>query len=365
MVASASGSLAVSATTSGLGNVAEGSSWPLQGRVLLGQITETFSAALILQCVKEFGLSLDSSLLQISRNFSGDNGRLRLIVEEYNQLKPVTVRDLLQHTSGLPSYDQAEAYLYRMSKNPKKVWHTEMYLDLITGTDVEYSYGYWKSKRGEHALSSTNYILVGVVLEAVTGRLVSELMAALFEKHGLNQSVYAANGVLEKKDLPKMVHGYLPVSFPYADIFHRLPEVTYNNSQELRAYDVTSAYNLHGLAGMAGVSSVMDMVHWTRLVWRDHILGEPFSALFSNPTKINREGRKNMGEFGLGFRRATLHPYGELVWSKGRVYGYEAMIGYSVDKDVSFAIAVNSNRSPLRVLTGSDILDDVLTQILL
>lgn len=365
MVASASGSFAVSATSSGLGDVKENFSWPLQGRVLLGQVTETFTAALVLQCVKDFGLSLDSSLLQISRKFNADNGRLRLIVEEYNQLKPVTVRDLLQHTSGLPSYDQAEAYLYRMSKNPKKVWHTEMYLDLITGTDVEYSYGYWKAKRGEHSLSSTNYILLGVVLEAVTGRLVAELMTQLFEYYNLAQTAYAANGVIDKKNLGKLVHGYLPISFPYADIFHRLPVVTYNNSRELRAYDVTSAYNLHGLAGMAGMSSVMDMVHWVRLIWRDQVLGDPMSTFFEKPAKINRDGRKDMGEFGLGFRRAVLQPYGELVWSKGRVYGYETLIGYSLEKDVSFAIAVNSNRSPVRVLTGSDILDDVLTQILL
>ena len=364
MVASAQGSHAAQAVSSGLGDVILGSPWALDGRIQLAQITESFSVALILNCVKEQGLDLDAPLHQVSKNFSRDNGRLRLIVEEYNQLKPVTIRDLLQHTSGLPSYDQTTAYVYRISKNPKKVWQIETYLDLITGTDVEYCYGYWKAKRGVHSLSATNYILIGMALEAVTGCAVSELMAQLFEQHGLVNTSYSASGVISKEIAPKLVHGYLPISFPYADIFTSLPIVTYNNSRELQAYDVTAAYNLNGLAGMAGLSSIMDLVQWMRIIWREQAYGDPIETLFGKASPIHRDGHKNMGEFGLGFRRAKLHAYGELVWTKGRAYGYETLLGYSLDKDVTFALAVNSNRSPLRMLTGSELVDDLLPQVL-
>ncbi len=349
--------------SSGFSDVALEAAWGLDGRFQLGQITESFCVSLILDCIKEYGFSLDSSLLQVSRDFSKDSGQFRLIVEEYNQLKPVTVRDLLQHTSGLPSYDQTTAYVYRMSKNPKKVWQIEAYLDLITGMDVEYCHGYWKEKRGIHALSATNYLLAGIVLEAITGRTLAELMTQLFIKQGLVDTVYCANGVV-KKDLPNLVHGYMPTSFPYADIFRSLPIVNYNGSRELRAYDVTAAYNLNGLAGMAGISSIMDLVQWMRTLWREQFFGDPMNVFFSNPAPIHREGKKNMGEFGLGFRRAKFYPYGELVWSKGRVYGYEALMGYSYDQDVTFALAVNSNRSPLRMLSGSELVDEVLKQVL-
>jgi hypothetical protein len=156
----------------------------------------------------------------------------------------------------------------------------------------------------------------------------------------------------------------MPTSFPYADIFRSLPIVNYNGSRELRAYDVTAAYNLNGLAGMAGISSIMDLVQWMRTLWREQFFGDPMNVFFSNPAPIHREGKKNMGEFGLGFRRAKFYPYGELVWSKGRVYGYEALMGYSYDQDVTFALAVNSNRSPLRMLSGSELVDEVLKQVL-
>jgi CubicO group peptidase (beta-lactamase class C family) len=364
MVACAQGANAPQAVSSGLGNVSLAAPWPLDGRVKVGQLTESFTAALMLACVKEHGLDLDSSLLQVSKKFARDNGRLRLIVEEYNQLKPVTIRDLLQHTSGLPSYDQTTAYVYRMSKNPKKVWQMEAYLDLITGADVEYCYGYWKARRGVHALSGTNYLLAGLALEAITGCQVSELMGQLFEQHGLANTSYAANGLIKKENQNSLVHGYLPISFPYADIFTSLPVIAYNDSKELRAYDVTAAYNLNGLAGMAAVSSIMDMVQWMRILWREQYYGDPESTFFAKPASIHRDGNKKLGEFGMGFRRAKLYPYGDLVWAKGRVYGYEVLMGYSLDKDVTFALAVNSNRSPLRVLTGSEMVDDLLEQLL-
>lgn len=364
MVASAKASHAAQAVASGVSDVEAKTPWSLHGRVCLGQITESFSVALVLNCVKEHGLSLGSSLQQVSKHFLKDNGRLRLIVEEYNQLKPVTVRDLLQHTSGLPSYDQTIAYVYRVSKNPKKVWQIEAYLDLITGTDVEYCDGYWRARRGEHALSATNYLLVGMVLEAITGSCVSDLMTELFERHGLLDTAYCSNGIIAKNERDKLVHGYLPASFPYADIFTRLPIMTYNNSRELKAYDVTAAYNLNGQAGNAALSSIVDLVQWMRLLWRERLYGDPMETFFSNPKPIHRDGHKKMGEFGMGFRRAKLYPHGELIWSKGRVYGYETLVGYSLDKDITFAMAVNSNRSPLRVLTGSELVDEMLSQIL-
>lgn len=323
------------------------------------QITETLTSSIVLKCVKKFGLDLDQTLAQISTAFQNDNGRLRLIVNEYNQLKPVTLRDLLQHTSGLPAYDQTAQYIQRMIKNPRKVWQIEAYLDLITGTDVEYCYGYWPAKQGDHSLSATDYVLVGLVIEAVTGHPVSYEMTSLFNECELQLMRYSANGVLDAKAVPRLVHGYMPISYPYADIFGSLPVMTYNNNRELQVVDVTAAYNFNGLSGVAAWGSLSDLIMWMRLVWREKIFGDPIAQFFGKPVELVRHGKEVVAEVGLGFRRANLRQYGEVVWSKGRVYGYETLVAYSAAKDVTLAITVNTNRSPLRVLSGSELVDAV------
>ncbi|CAM5509153.1 Beta-lactamase-related domain-containing protein OS=Streptomyces microflavus OX=1919 GN=Smic_41310 PE=4 SV=1 [Streptomyces microflavus] len=81
--------------TAGVGDLTTGAKVPRDGQVRIGSNTKTFTAVVVLQLVAERRVSLDAFvdtyLPGLVRGKGIDGGR-------------ITVRQLLQHTSGLPDY---------------------------------------------------------------------------------------------------------------------------------------------------------------------------------------------------------------------------------------------------------------------
>ncbi|MFE4371090.1 serine hydrolase domain-containing protein [Streptomyces sp. NPDC056835] len=142
---------------SGVGNLVSDQPVPMDGYLRLGSTTKTFVATVVLQLVGEKRLSLDRTVEQLlpgTVSGAGNDGRT------------ITVRDLLQHTSGL--YD----YIYDVFPEPSAQtyyanrWRTYRPEQLIA-----------KAMRHEPAFpagtrwaySNTNYVLAGMIIEKVTG----------------------------------------------------------------------------------------------------------------------------------------------------------------------------------------------------
>ena len=310
-----------------------------------GKITRMFTAALILKRVEEGVLDLDSPLALLSNQHLLDGGRLKLIVDLYPYLKPVTLRELLNNTSGLPSYDETVAYQKAFAAKPQKVWQAESYLDLITGSNVRYRLGYLLPFRGILSDSATNYIIAGLVLEAATGRKSSQQMRELFDSVSLKSTYYCSYGVLEEDLLPQLAHGYLPISHPYASGFSKQPVVTYNDNRELQVYDVTGAYNFNGLAGAASLSNTNDLIRWMRMLLEGRILRGSLKQLFDGvPVDPKASPREDQDFYGLGLYKTRFRRWGDVVWSAGNNLGYGVLVAHVIERNVTFALAVNVSR---------------------
>ena len=127
---------------------------PVDGRVRVGSITKTFIATVVLQLVGEGRLGLDDTV----------ESRLPGVVPDGNR---ITVRHLLNHTSGLFDYVQT----LPMPPEPEFLsgrWQTWKPAELIeralanppTSDQPGVAYAY----------SNTNYLLLGQIIEKVTGR---------------------------------------------------------------------------------------------------------------------------------------------------------------------------------------------------
>ncbi len=154
-------SAAVSVRGQGLWKGTAGNSGPgvpLQSNMLIGigSNTKTFVSALVLRQEELGQLSLQDSIGTWIQGYPNINGA-------------ITVKQLLNHTSGLFSYTESTAMWDSLVSNPGRIWHMSDILDhfveppvFTPGTDWEYC--------------NTNYIIAGLILESVTGRPLPALI---------------------------------------------------------------------------------------------------------------------------------------------------------------------------------------------
>lgn len=184
--------------------------------VRVGSDTKMFVAAVVLQLVAEGVLDLDVPIDTYVP------GALRYPVDalprnaEAFDGRTVTVRHLLQHTSGVPDY--AANILYVLHPLHQLLPPTPE--DLVAhgvrnGPNFRPGTAYW--------YSNTNYALVGMIVEAVTGRSVgAEIHERIVEPLGLHATFLPGRG---QRSLPgEHVHGYLTALVP-VDMSYLEPSV--------------------------------------------------------------------------------------------------------------------------------------------
>ncbi|MFF1409862.1 serine hydrolase domain-containing protein [Streptomyces sp. NPDC058289] len=131
---------------------------PEDGHLRLGSTTKTFVATVVLQLVGEKRLSLDQTVEELLPGVVSGAG---------NDGRTITLRDLLQHTSGLPDYifdvfPDTTSQTY--SANRWRAYEPEELVDLAMRHEPAFPAG------TDWAYSNTNYVLAGMIIEKVTGR---------------------------------------------------------------------------------------------------------------------------------------------------------------------------------------------------
>ncbi|MBB1246362.1 beta-lactamase family protein [Streptomyces durbertensis] len=143
---------------SGVADLRTGRPVPPNGYIRLGSTTKTYVATVVLQLVGEGRLSLDDTVERWLPGVVRGNG---------NDGRRVTVRQLLQHTSGVPDYasdvvPDASAAGYHRHRWTRRSSEERVALAMGHRPLFEPGEGW--------AYSNTNYVLAGMVIRAVTGR---------------------------------------------------------------------------------------------------------------------------------------------------------------------------------------------------
>ncbi|MFJ7201363.1 MULTISPECIES: serine hydrolase domain-containing protein [unclassified Streptomyces] len=249
----------------------------------IGSNTKAFISTVLLQLEGEKRLSLDDTVAKWLQGAVAANG--------YDGAR-ITIRQLLNHTSGLPDYLSSLQINgpYYLNTNPREVLPPQTLVDIGLGLRAP------TSAPGEKfGYSNTNYVLAGMVIKAVTGsEPAAEVQRRIIEPLGLHDT-----------------------SFPTAD-----PALygNYLHGYVLRAIliDDATVSNVQ-VSGSAGaiVSTMDDLATFSRALLTGKLLEPAQLAEMKTTVPVTADAG-----YGLGIEHVKL-PCGKWVWGhNGAVLGY-------------------------------------------
>jgi D-alanyl-D-alanine carboxypeptidase len=192
----------------GLGDVTNATPIRLDDRFRIASITKTFVATVALQLVDEGKLSLEDTLGQFIDGIpNGDE---------------ITLRQLLGMTGGVYNFIYDPLISVDYDQNPLLPFQPEQAIDIVR------AHGQADFAPGEKfAYSDSNYILLGVIIEQITGRTIAEEVTdRIIIPLGLRETSFPVG----TSDIPQpFAHGYAATApgAPLRDVSHSNPDVAW------------------------------------------------------------------------------------------------------------------------------------------
>ena len=276
----------------GKGSLETGQAPPMDGEVRIGSNTKTFVAVVVMQLVQEGKVGLDEP---IETYLPG------LIKGEGIDGSKITVRQLLQHTSGLPDFDETlfgttDVFQYRYHYvTPRDV------LDSALSKPAQFEPGtQWK-------YTNTNYIVQGMLVERVSQRPVGEQIdERIVKKLGLSHTYFPAPG--EEK-----IRGTHPQG--------------YHLNGEGKLEDITEMDPTWGWAAGAMVSTPSELNTFFQAVFDGRLLTQASIQEMKKGVDIGSGGRV----YGLGLIGTPLSCGGTSWGHGGDIAGYHTRGGVGPD----------------------------------
>ncbi|MCL9682693.1 serine hydrolase domain-containing protein [Legionella maioricensis] len=287
----------------------------------IGSITKSFTSLILLQLQTEGKLSLEDPL-----------GKW---LPQYTQWKDVTLRQLLNMTSGIPNYSEDDVFDKKLYGDMSHVWTKE---ELLTYAHPERPLKINKNKRYEYC--NSNYILADMVIEKVTNDTYENQLKQriLNQQNYLKDTFYPAGpdgAEVAKNLLNRRVHGYF-----------------YDQKTQKSVDTITNDLSWAGAAG-ALVANTDNVARWVQLLYhgtliipqyRERALTE-LEGLVSTETgkPIAGVSEKDPKGFGLGVAAIYDKQLKQSFWFyEGSTLGFRVMYLWSPCNDVTTVVALNS-----------------------
>lgn len=166
-------------------------------RMLAGSTGKMFAAATAFQLVSEGKIGLDDKI----EKYLGKE----LWFNRLPNASDVTVRMLMNHTSGLVRYEFKKEFTDFLTANPMKTWTPEERLAYLFDEKPPFEAG----KGWDY--SDTNYIVLGMIIERVTGKkFYDEARKRFIKKFKLDGTLAQESPVM-----PGVVQGYAGAANPF------------------------------------------------------------------------------------------------------------------------------------------------------
>ncbi|MCS7479541.1 serine hydrolase domain-containing protein [Umezawaea endophytica] len=290
--------------TAGVGDLATKSPVPVNGQVRVASNTKTFVATVVLQLVAEGKVRLDEP---VETYLPG------IVRGEGIDGNTITVRQLLQHTSGLADYDEVVsdyAAIRHRYFEPREIVDLGLGKPALSAPGAAWSY------------SNTNYVLLGLLVQKVTGRPIGEeITHRIIDRIGLRDTYWPALG--DQGIREPHPHGYFAQTpgAPLADVTEMDPSLGWAAGQLISTPRDLNTFFLALLGG--------DLLDPERLAEMKKTVAAP------------KSGVRGDERYGLGLSTFTLSCGVEAWGHGGDAPGYETRNAVTADGRAA-AVAVTA-----------------------
>jgi D-alanyl-D-alanine carboxypeptidase len=291
----------------------------------MGSTSKSFIVAVILKLEAAGKLSIDDTV-----------GKW---LPEYPVWKDVTIRRLLNMTSGIPNYSETEWMSRAWAEEPMRAFTLKELADAAypsTGNSLPVSKGYH--------YSNTNYVLAGMIAEKATGKSFRDLVyELLIEPHGLHSTFYEAS-VYPPEVRERLSHGY----FENKACADYQPDCKASWNLPIIGRDMRDLSTSWMQSAGGAVASARDVDRWMRAVFGGKVVPsnqqQEWTELVSMKTgePIADVSADDPGGFALGLGRKILGPLGARWFYQGESLGYRTLYVWFDDQDLMITVQTNT-----------------------
>ncbi len=273
----------------GLANVEHGVALTPDSVFRIGSITKVYSAVALLQLCDLGKASLADNLLKF--------------VPCFPNAANITLAQLLNHTSGIQSYNLVPGYMgnpCRADLSTAQLLDSFMHLppDFAPGDGCKYN--------------NSGFVLVGAVLEAITGKPWHHVVVDMLSSVAAPRTSFGANSLV----VLGMAEGY-----------------TVDADQQLARAPYISMTQPHAAGSL--ISCVDDLVAFSRALHCGHLLQPATYAAMCAPSAVSADLGFGMKMFSVRGQRAVGHD--------GSIPGYASMLLYVPECSVTVALLCNTD----------------------
>jgi CubicO group peptidase (beta-lactamase class C family) len=266
-----------------------------QTKFRVGSVTKQFTALAIIQLEEKGLLSTDD--------------HINKYLPDYPNGDKITIHHLLTHTSGIPSFTSFRDFKKEsvLPATPLQTIDRFKNKELLFPPGTNYKY------------SDSDYILLGYIMEKVTGKTYQEYLSeSIFKPLNMSNTNY---------DNPKLILKNRASGYVYED------GILYN-----------ADYNDMSVPFAAGAlfSTTEDLYKWDRALYKNVLVTD------SSLKKIFTPYMKN---YGYGWFIDDFYSH-KRIWHHGYIDGFCSIITRFVDDDICIVILSNLINTPILQITN-------------
>lgn len=256
------------------------------------------------------------------------------ILPQLSFYKNISIRNLLNHTSGLPDYMKIldSLLIDKTWDNKTKIANNKDILDVYE--KYKPSLLFEPNEKWEY--SNTGYAILASIIEKVSGKSYAEfLKAEIFKPLKMNNTfVYTRR--LKPQNIKNYAFGYV-----YSDSLKtkQLPD-------QIKGLDLY-VYTLDGIVGDGTVNSTIDnLLKWDRNLYTNQLVSKnSIDEIFNNGTLNSGTNTK----YGFGWFIDNNETFGKIVNHSGSWPGYISYIERHIDNDKTIILLQNNDTKNTKI----------------